>query len=554
MQNLRNLDLLCYYERYFTCEIKNQCFDGLSKLEQLRVIICSSSDDKIFNGLNDLKKLKLHYASKLNPKIFHCLDKLVELDMQEHCDTETGSANIRLGDISLYGLKTLNTLRIQLSYINSNYFKNFSNLKILCIEYLAFIEENAFKYLETLNKLSLPSNKLKKLKSNTFVGLINLKELHINNNYSGTCLKKIERGAFKGLISLEQLSIDISNLETYDYIFEDLSNLKRLNLINGPNMKKIINDNPFKYLDKLESIKSNQFAEIARMLNLNNLKEIISSATENIIQVIKSCNLQNLISIDLEEMNRSKEILIDSDFFKSRLNNLKKLNLCGCGFNRQSNSNIIIDSSSFDNLHNLEYLNIENVLYSDTHDSKDVFKNLNNLVYLRSYIHRFDYDAFSFANLNILKHLDLRFSVISFVDKMFENLINLEILDLSSTNFTNLNKLTFYGLTNLKQLHLKKTPIKIINSNSFIHLTNLIHLDLFKCFIAVVEVNAFAGLSKLQTLILRKNKITSLREEHFNELSELKKLDITDNPFAHQIDVCKFYKNLNKHDLDFIIA
>ena len=228
--------------------------------------------------------------------------------------------------------------------------------------------------------------------------------------------------------------------------------------------------------------------------------------------------------------------------------------MCGCGFNRQSNSNIIINSSSFDNLHNLEYLHIENVLYSDTNDSKDVFKNLNHLVYLRSYIHKFDYDAFSFANLNILKHLDLQFSVISFVDKMFENLLNLEILDLSSTNFTNLNESTFYGLTNLKQLHLKKTSIKIINSNSFIHLTNLIHLDLFECFIAVVEVNAFAGLSKLRTLILRQNKITSLREEHFNELSELKKLDITDNPFAHQINVNQFYNNLNKHDLDFIIA
>ena len=117
-----------------------------------------------------------------------------------------------------------------------------------------------------MTNLDLSFNSLRILKSNTFIGLVNLKKLYLNNNI----LVEIEIGAFNGLNNLEELYLNNNDFDNSDKLsrldrlnsdelgrlkvgsFDGLKNLKLLDL-NSCSINKITS-NLFLGLDNLNSL------------------------------------------------------------------------------------------------------------------------------------------------------------------------------------------------------------------------------------------------------------------------------------------------------------
>ena len=163
----------------------------------------------------------------------------------------------------------------------------------------------------------------------------------------------------------------------------------------------------------------------------------------------------------------------------------------------------------------------------------------------------------SVFNFNKLKHLDLsKIKKFRLVDKLFENLLNLETLNLSSINNQTqitLNDLTFYGLFKLKQLDLSQNSLYHLKANVFKYLVHLTDLNLYQCHLLSVNRDTFCDLSELESLNLSDNSIEEMDEQHFRDLIKLKTVNLYKNPFIYRKDIVKFYNNLNLIDLDLII-
>jgi len=105
--------------------------------------------------------------------------------------------------------------------------------------------------------------------------------------------------------------------------------------------------------------------------------------------------------------------------------------------------------------------------------------------------------------------------------------------------FFSINKQIFFNfkqgrvLSNLEKLNLSENNLSELKANKFRSLHNLKHLDLSSSKIASIEMKAFFGLDKLDELNLRENQIAKLEESLFHELVNLKNLDVSENKIAN---------------------
>lgn len=130
------------------------------------------------------------------------------------------------------------------------------------------------------------------------------------------------------------------------------------------------------------------------------------------------------------------------------------------------------------------------------------------------------------SELISLQELNLSKNALSFVS--FNKSQNLQVLDLSHNNLTELPP-----LTNLGALRVLNVSWNEINSlNWLTGLNNLVHLDLSHNILLTLGERALAAVSSLQQLSLSSNHLNSLEARSLDGLSKLQRLDLSGNELA----------------------
>uniref|UniRef100_A0A0N5A2G2 LRRCT domain-containing protein n=1 Tax=Parastrongyloides trichosuri TaxID=131310 RepID=A0A0N5A2G2_PARTI len=177
---------------------------------------------------------------------------------------------------------------------------------------------------------------------------------------------------------------------------------------------------------------------------------------------------------------------------------------------------------------------------------------LKSLILRRNIIKSFEPNVFD--NITELEYLDISYNKISSLKKgIIPTFEKLETLYIVKNDINFIENGFFEGFKNLKKLNLAKNKLEIINSSTFKGLENLEHLNLEGNEIQFIEKDAFLGLKKLQFLNLGNNNIfqlylsdlpnlqkvhlfynaiDNLTELIFDNLKSLKYLNMDNNPIA----------------------
>ncbi len=209
-----------------------------------------------------------------------------------------------------------------------------------------YINSNTFNGLINLKEINLTGNELKEIHKDTLNGLINLKVV----NFGGNQIKELNAELFKNLTNLETIYFHCNEIkELNSNIFNGLVKLK--NIYFGKNLISNLNENIFNGLDSLERISFyfNQIKELHPLLfnNLNELKELHFNGNE-----IKELNENTF-----HGLSKLKEI----DFYFNKIKSLTRNVLNGLisleKINFGRNEIKELDENIFKDLSNLEVVN-----------------------------------------------------------------------------------------------------------------------------------------------------------------------------------------------------
>jgi len=138
----------------------------------------------------------------------------------------------------------------------------------------------------------------------------------------------------------------------------------------------------------------------------------------------------------------------------------------------------------------------------------DFLKNKLNLTHFK-YLKEFRLESCVKEPSNVIDEID---------SNIFQNLENLEILDLSHNKIKQFDSPIFANLKKLKELRINSNQIEKIDSNLFQNLENLEILDLSDNKIIQLDSAVFANLKKLKELRVDSNKINLERNSSFLSL------------------------------------
>ena len=153
----------------------------------------------------------------------------------------------------------------------------------------------------------------------------------------------------------------------------------------------------------------------------------------------------------------------------------------------------------------------------------------NKLTDLRAVVDLVKEDTSPFRHMTRLRELSAKSNKIvsELVQVHFQNLHNLQKLDLSDNQIPSIAQEAFYESTMLRELHLSKNRIKSLECGAFAKLMQLEILDLSQNQLSGADVSALGFLPRLETLNLANNQIENLPEAIIFPL--LKHLDLSQN-------------------------
>ena len=134
----------------------------------------------------------------------------------------------------------------------------------------------------------------------------------------------------------------------------------------------------------------------------------------------------------------------------------------------------------------------------------------------------------------------------------WSNFLNLRTLDLSVNSNIEFQPGMFNGLVNLKWLNISSTNIKeeMLSNDFFNGLANLERLDMYNCKLTRLPDDLFSPLIRLQTLDIGFNlNITEINTNTFKSLKNLKELKLDNYEFL-SIDLFIYFKNLESLTLN----
>jgi insulin-like growth factor-binding protein complex acid labile subunit len=397
---------------------------------------------------------------------------------------------------------------------------------------LKSIKKGMFNLMLQLKKLSLSQNEILLIESDSFsTGSYetHLLELFLSENK----LNKIQSKTFQGLLKLQVLLVDTNQIDEIEVnSFENLNDLRHLNF--QSNMLRNIKYGSFNgllklqtlYLDKneIEDIEENSFRD------LNDLRELFIQ--KNKIKFVKNEIFFDKKELEILHLYQNNIESIETIPFNT-LRSLKKLHLF-------SNKIKQIKFGNFIHLQNLFELRL---------DKNEIGS----------------FEANTFIGLEMLSYLDLSANIIKKIgDKSLHGLINVQRIDLNLNNVNQIEMNAFADLANLIDLNLDTNEIsslKNIQFNSklkklsikFNRLTNLNEINstsleyLHVSNNRIQEINLISLMPNLEYLDLSQNRLISLRKNSFFNLTKLKYLNLSYNKLDLQSEFNKisYFKELS---------
>jgi len=186
--------------------------------------------------------LKMLYFDHNKLTKIHIMN-FIYLEKLEYLNLDSNNID-RIEDDSFYNLISLETLilsnnKLNLANNTEILFSTLTNIKFLYLSCnrIELIQSNTFSNLLKLEVLDLSSNKIRLIKENSFIRLINLRDLYINENLPNM---KLENSSFNQFDGIKTIFIDRSILN--DSLHKTLF-IKMANYMNILHRKKILNWN-----------------------------------------------------------------------------------------------------------------------------------------------------------------------------------------------------------------------------------------------------------------------------------------------------------------------
>ncbi|NWI86157.1 TLR4 protein, partial [Pitta sordida] len=444
-----------------------------------------------------------------------------------------------------------------LKLLRSNYFSSVPELEFLDLSrcHLHTIEDNSFKDLHRLSTLILTANPLQYLGVAAFYGLISLKKLVLVET-NITSLTDLPIGHLHTLQELNLGHNSIASLKLPKY-FSNLTSLRHLSLFS----------NNITYISKgdLDALREGNTLNLTLVLSLNSIKSIelgsfakihlgelvLRSTFENFnmmhnsLQGLAGLKVNRLVVGEFRNRNRLE------DFQNGLLSGLCQVQMqefvLTCFRSFENNTDTLfncIENVSTIRLVNLGLKEISEVPVSSQVKELECKKcsfgevpatklsTFKELRVLRITKGR-DLKSFwqKFENLTNLEVLDLSENILTFsgcCSRLFQNCPNLKHLNLS---FNSDIKLTgdFTNVKNLLYLDLQHTTLFGPGSYPvFLSLQKLIYLDISHTKTHVKSQCTFCGLNSLQVLKMAGNSFENNRlANNFKNLTRLHTLDIS---------------------------
>lgn len=323
-----------------------------------------------------------------------------------------------------------------------------------------------FKNMEKLLKLDLSQNKIEHYELDSFIELINLKDLNISHNFINT----LKSHVFQGLYKVQNL--DLSETTLISCLNESFSGMVSLNYLNiSHNQLEIIEYETFKATGAIKIID----------MSHNKLEYF-------------HINTSSILLLSELYLNNNKLKNVTTETFRN-LSLLEKLNLA-------FNDILSIDSSGLQTLSKLRYLD----LYSNfnLHIKGDIFNNMVLLQVTLSHVRQ----PFSFEN-----------SVNTFIATLI----------LSKCEISDINSVFVYKFRSVRKLDLSLNKIHALDKSSFENMDALNWLDLSFNSISNIQPGTFLTNNMINTLNFFGNNLKYLRFGVLDGLKNLRVLNLSNN-------------------------
>ncbi len=220
--------------------------------------------------------------------------------------------------------------------------------------------------------------------------------------------------------------------------------------------------------------------------------------------------------------------------------------LTSLSFLSLSDNNIaIIHLGTFDDTPKLEFLFLDNNLFISL--QQNVFAGLSALRQLTIVATNFHPPEKLFKTVPGLKKLHLEGNGLklggfwtenTLPPELFQDLENLEYLDLSDNFINSMPDFFFKDLVRLEQLNLGQNNLRSLPEDIFRNTKALTHINLQYNEFDEIESNTFSSLQNLKELILNGNRLKTLSESIFSAQPGHLILWIADNPLRCGSDMC----------------
>ncbi|NXK89052.1 TLR4 protein, partial [Formicarius rufipectus] len=454
------------------------------------------------------------------------------------------------------------TQKLDLSFSNlkslrSDYFSSVPELQLLDLSrcHIHTIEDNSFKDLYRLSTLILTANSLQYLGTAAFYGLTALKKLVLVET-SVTSLTDLPIGHLHTLQELNLGHNNITSLKLPNY-FTNLTSLRHLSFFS----------NKISCISRgdLDALRDGNRLNLTLVLSLNNIKSIEPGAfakihlSELVLRsVFENCSvmhasLQGLSGLQVKRLTvgefRNKQKLEDiHSGLLSGLCQVQMQEFVLISFRRfESNEGTLFNCIG--NVSTLRLVNLDLEVLSEVPVSSQVqeleckkcsfeevpatklsrFKELRVLrITKSSSLKSFEQKFQNLRNLEVLDLSENRLTFSGCCSLLFENCPNLKLLNLSFNSDIRLTG-DFPNVRNLLYLDLQHT--KLFGPGSypvFLFLQKLIYLDISYTKTCVKSQCTFCGLNSLQVLKMSGNSFENNRlANNFKNLSHLHTLDIS---------------------------
>lgn len=411
--------------------------------------------------------------------------------------------------------------------------KQVQNLKVACSDVFFFesqLRSDHFGNLPHLKELSIRYCKIRQLPPRSFVSLARLKTLSINTfNADWTSLVlEPDYESFVGLDLLESLDLTNNNVHSLPPgLFCPLSNLKTLNLSQntlldsehlGLSAREKVNCQiPLQTLilsrNELKSISSGSLTTLTRLKSLD--------LSFNNLGVLVDSTFKALVNLEILDLSHNRLVALPPNIFGSTIK-LREIQLA-------NNTIGTINLDAFHNLTNLQVLNLSGNSLDENWIKPGIFQGLLHLIILDlSSNHISKIDTQLFTDLSALQVLNLAFNNIHTISSnSFANQVNLHILLMSHNELEALHYQTLSGLTVLDSLTLDHNKLHSIDKTALKNCTNLKSISVNHNFLTQVRERCTNQCSQLDGPI---HKNISLQvPEAFHHQSSLQSIDLSSN-------------------------